>query len=151
MELLKDYDCEILYHPGKSNVVADALSRKEAMNCASVIVGSLNLKKERLGMEFSIQKKDKSLLYQIKVNSMLLERIMSSDERLKEILDNSNSELGKKDFRKGNDDIVRFHDRISLPSHIEIKKEILSNTHSSPFSLHLGSTKMYKELKQHFW
>ncbi|KAI3754885.1 hypothetical protein L1987_54677 [Smallanthus sonchifolius] len=29
LELLKDYDCEILYHPGKENVVADALSRKE--------------------------------------------------------------------------------------------------------------------------
>lgn len=28
MELLKDYDCTILYHPGKGNVVVDALSRK---------------------------------------------------------------------------------------------------------------------------
>ena len=28
LELVKDYDCEILYHPGKANKVADALSRK---------------------------------------------------------------------------------------------------------------------------
>ena len=27
--MLKDYNCDLLYHPGKSNVVADALSRKE--------------------------------------------------------------------------------------------------------------------------
>nr|GFB71771.1 putative reverse transcriptase domain-containing protein [Tanacetum cinerariifolium] len=29
LELLSDYDCEIRYHPGKANVVADALIRKE--------------------------------------------------------------------------------------------------------------------------
>ena len=30
LDVVKDYDCEILYHPGKANVVADALSRKAA-------------------------------------------------------------------------------------------------------------------------
>ena len=30
LDVVKDYDCEILYHPGKDNVVADALSRKAA-------------------------------------------------------------------------------------------------------------------------
>ena len=34
MELLKDYDCSILYHPGKANVVIDALSRKSTGSLA---------------------------------------------------------------------------------------------------------------------
>ncbi|KAA0058942.1 pol protein [Cucumis melo var. makuwa] len=36
LELVKDYDCEILYHPGKANVVADALSRKVAHSAALI-------------------------------------------------------------------------------------------------------------------
>ena len=31
MELLKDYDCDILYHPGRVNKVADVLSRKSSI------------------------------------------------------------------------------------------------------------------------
>ena len=37
MELLKDYDCSILYHPGKANV-ADALNRKSAGSLAHISI-----------------------------------------------------------------------------------------------------------------
>ncbi|GKD08029.1 hypothetical protein Tco_1187714, partial [Tanacetum coccineum] len=47
LELLSDYDCEIHYHPGKENVVADALSLKEQMKPlrvqALVLTTGLNL------------------------------------------------------------------------------------------------------------
>jgi hypothetical protein len=36
LELIKGYDLEIHYHPGKSNLVADALSRKEHVHAAIV-------------------------------------------------------------------------------------------------------------------
>jgi hypothetical protein len=36
LELIKDYDLEVHYHPGKANVVADALSRKAHCNCLSM-------------------------------------------------------------------------------------------------------------------
>ena len=33
---IKDYDTEVHYHPGKANVVADALSRKAQCNCLTI-------------------------------------------------------------------------------------------------------------------
>ncbi|GJY92322.1 hypothetical protein Tco_0508104 [Tanacetum coccineum] len=50
-ELFSDYDCEIRNHPGKANVVADALSRKERMKPKRVRAMSLTIQsgiKEKL-------------------------------------------------------------------------------------------------------
>ncbi|GJW56560.1 hypothetical protein Tco_0103291 [Tanacetum coccineum] len=60
LELLSDYDCEICYHPGKANVVADVLSRKERIKTLRVrvlvITISLDLPKQILNAQTEARK-----------------------------------------------------------------------------------------------
>jgi hypothetical protein len=57
LELIKDYDIEVHYHPGKANVVADALSRKSHCHCAEATLFSETLCNEmrKLNLEMVLQ------------------------------------------------------------------------------------------------
>ncbi|GJX52026.1 putative reverse transcriptase domain-containing protein [Tanacetum coccineum] len=61
-ELLSDYDCKIRYHPGKANVVADALIRKERIKplrvWALVMIIGLNLPKQILSAQSKARKEE---------------------------------------------------------------------------------------------
>ena len=92
LELLKDYDYEILYHPGKANVVADALSRK------------VNLERKR------------PRALRIEVVSEILESIKKAQEEASEKNDRKRERLGKTlVFGINSHRLKVFQDRIWVP------------------------------------
>jgi hypothetical protein len=61
-------------------------------------------------------------------------------------------EAGKANcFRKDDQRVIWFKDRIVVPKDAEVRQQILDKAHLSRYSIHPGSTKMYQDLKQHYW
>ncbi|KAG8492988.1 hypothetical protein CXB51_010206 [Gossypium anomalum] len=54
-------------------------------------------------------------------------------------------------FLIDDDDCLRFRSRLRVPRNLKLISTILSEAHSSRMSIHLGSTKMYNDLKRQFW
>jgi hypothetical protein len=153
MEFLKDYDFTLLYHPGKANVVADALSRK-AIHISAMMAKELELIEKFRDLNLDVKLcKGKIFLGMIKVSSGLMEDIrqqQASDEHLQEKRKLIEQEKAA-EFSLGTDGILRCNGRICVPNNLEMRKMILDEAHKSMLSIHPGATKMYQDLKQMFW
>ncbi|GJS31461.1 putative nucleotidyltransferase, ribonuclease H [Tanacetum coccineum] len=55
------------------------------------------------------------------------------------------------EFSVDDDGVVWFEDRLCVPNDQALREKVMTEAHSSPFTIHLGSTKMYRDLKQYFW
>ena len=128
LKLVKDYDCEILYQLGKANVVADALSRKVDHPPVKVKAYKLTMSSYLTGQIWEAQKV--SLHGDLKKERMVLyaDKLEENDSGLKTYLG-----------------------RIWIPRTSEILSMVLDEAHKFKYSIHLGATKIYHDLRVSFW
>ncbi|GKC04012.1 putative reverse transcriptase domain-containing protein [Tanacetum coccineum] len=135
LELLSDYDCEIRYHPRKANVVADALSRKEQIKPlrvrALVMTIGLNLPKQILEAQ--------------------LEAMKPKNIEAEDVGGMIKKDLSKENLESRADGTLCLNNRSWLSCYGDLRALIMHESHKSKYSIHLGSDKMYQDMKKLYW
>ncbi|GJU54629.1 putative reverse transcriptase domain-containing protein [Tanacetum coccineum] len=130
IELLSDYDCEIRYHPGKANVVAHALSRKERNKPLRVRALMMTVHND---LPKQIREAQKEAMKMKNVKAEILGRL------IKQIFE----------FRP--DGTRCFGNHVWLPRFGRLMDLVMHESHKSKYSIHPGSDKMYQDLKLLYW
>ena len=155
MEFLEDYDFTLHYHPGKANVVADALSRKSRGALASIASREWRML-ETMG-QFGLQyiEQAQGALGSLVATPSLLSRVIESqgqDEEIVSIRNRVQSGTGDEGWTIHVDGSLWYRVRVVVSQLTDLREEILREFHCSRFAVHLDGTKMYQDLRrQYYW
>jgi hypothetical protein len=150
LELIKDYDVKINYHRGKTNIVADTSNHKKYYNATLTIRMRSELRQEIGYLNLAIVNE---AAMSVEMEPMLeaeIRKAQLEDERLKEIRQLMN-EKKTSDFTEDDQGTLWLGKWICVPNLKSIRELILWEPHDSAYSIHPGSTKMYKDLKTRYW
>ncbi|KAL4021071.1 hypothetical protein IC575_019860 [Cucumis melo] len=153
LELEKDYDCKILYHPDKANVVADALSRKVSHSTTLITKQApLLIDFDRAEIVVSVGEVT-SQLAPLSIQPTLRQRIIVAQLNDPYLVEKRFlAKAGQaKEFSISFDGGLVYERRLCIAADSTVKIELLTEAHNFPFSMHLDSTKMYQDLKQVYW
>ncbi|GJV62311.1 putative reverse transcriptase domain-containing protein [Tanacetum coccineum] len=129
IELFGDYECEIRYHLGKANVVADALSRKERVKPKRVRAMAMIIQSGVKRMILAAQSEA------FKQENAPAERLHGLDQQME----------------RKEDESLYFMDRIWVPLVGGVRTMIMDEAHKTRYSVHPGADKMYHDLRDMYW
>ncbi|GKE16752.1 putative reverse transcriptase domain-containing protein [Tanacetum coccineum] len=126
IELFSDYDCEICYHPGKANVVADALSRKEIVKPKRVRAMNMTLQ------------------------SCIKDRILAAQREA--VNESAGLQKGLDEMmEQRSNETLYYLDRIWVPLKGDVRTLIVDEAHKLKYYVHPGADKMYYDLRDRYW
>ncbi|RVW78955.1 RNA-directed DNA polymerase-like [Vitis vinifera] len=138
----------------KANVVANALSRKFASPLAAIRGCQRQLLEDLRSLQVHIRVLDSgALVANFRVQPDLVRRIkalQNNDLNLVQLMEEVKKD-SKPDFVLLDDGILRFRTRLCVPNNGDLRRELLEEAHCSGLAIHLGGTKMYKDLRQNYW
>ncbi|XP_028101113.1 uncharacterized protein LOC114300439 [Camellia sinensis] len=154
MEYLEDHQFTLSYHPGKANVVADALSCKNRGIVSSLALGEWNMvgTLNEFGVQMEVQD-EKAYLGALIAMSKILSEILESqkyDQKvafIKARMESSETMPGWEIHTNGS---LKYQGRMSMPSDDSLRENVFKEFHHSVFVVHLGGTKMYQDLKRQY-
>jgi hypothetical protein len=144
--LIKDYKLEVHYHPGKANVIADALSRKAHSNYLPAI--SLTEKESSTRVLPNLSLFNLTLTPTLKVEIIATQKDDEDMGHIKRRMLEGDPKVAC--FREDAQGTLWFKERLVVPNREALKKKILDEAHASRYSIHPGSTKMFHDLRQQF-